>query len=154
MVIKQVEAVTTERTKYICSDGTEFYDEDAANTWEFLLSISDIRITSMNNVVPFFDDEANMVDYAWFRLNSESDYDKMVKYYEYMYRDCNYEEYGVMDRDYYESVVNLVKPEHFPYPYYCVKEGDNACCGFTMEDIKNGAKKFFDRIGVEISFPE
>lgn len=153
MVIKQVEAVTKERTKYICSDGMEFYDEDAANTWEFMLSISDIRIRSMDNVVPFFDEEANMVDYAWFRLNSESDYDKMVKYYEYMYRDRDYEEYADMSCDYYESVVNLEKPSHFPYPYYCVKEGDNACCGFTIEDIKNGAKKFFDRIGVEISFP-
>lgn len=141
MIIKQVEAVTIERTKYICSDGMEFYDEVAANTWEFMLSVIDIRIMSMDNVVPFFDEEANMVDYAWFRLNSESDYDKMVKYYEYMYR------------DYDESVVNLEKPAHFPYPYYCVKEGDNGCCGFTIEDIKNGAKKFFDRIGVEISFP-
>lgn len=141
MIIKQVEAVTTERTKYICSDGMEFYDEVAANTWEFMLSVIDIRIMSMDNVVPFFDEEANMVNYAWFRLNSESDYDKMVKYYEYMYRD--YDEYA----------VNLEKPTRFPYPYYCVKEGDNACCGFTIEDIKNGAKKFFDRIGVEISFP-
>lgn len=141
MVIKQVETETKERTKYICSDGMEFYDEVAANTWEFRLSVSDIRIMSMDNVVPFFDEEASMVYYAWFRLKSESDYDKMAEYYEYMYCDCD------------EYAVNLEKPEHFPYPYYCVKEGDNACCGITIEDIKTGAKKFFDRIGVEISFP-
>lgn len=141
MVIKQVESVTKERTKYICSDGMEFFDEVAANTWEFLLSIRDIRITSMDNVVPFFDEEAYMVIFSWFRPNSESDYDKMVEYYKHLYRDHD------------EYAVNLEKPEHFPYPYYCVKEGDNACCGITIEDIKNGAKKFFDRIGVEISFP-
>lgn len=136
MAKKYANVKTVKEIKYVCSDGSEFPDETTANIHEHLLLTKDIRITDMTNYRPF-DEESNMVDFLWFRLENEEDYFKLVEYYNFMYDpDC----------------VDLEKPKKFPYAYYCVKEGDTRCCNLGIEEIKSKAQRFFNGIGIEISF--
>jgi hypothetical protein len=132
--------------KYIADDGTEFEYKSDCETYERNLSLKkyikqadDMRIKELDDVLPL--DCNGMVEensyFYWFSLNSKKDFDIVRKAYDN---------------------ATLPVPKEYPTILcvesnsYHTEEYNDDCYGYLLENIMADTKKFWKKLGYEVSF--
>lgn len=131
--------------KYIADDGTEFEYKSDCEIYERSLSLKEyieqadnMRIKELDDVLPL--DCNGMVEensyFNWFSLNSKKDFDIVKKAY---------------------ADGSLPVPKEYPTILcvesnsYHTEEYNDDCYGYLLEDIMADTKKFWKKLGYEVS---
>ena len=146
---KEKRVVTDTWKVYIADDGTEFDDKKKCERYEIASNIDkaykDLELIKMDFVAaPLNYDGCVDEEYCqWYSVENKDDYEKVRAYYDA----CTVNSVYIDEPSSYPSVICVSESEPWSSPY----ETEDAY-GYTLDDMKNTAKEFFENFGIKVSF--